>query len=604
VASASKGSDDFAAINETTQFGAATMKALSLFAVCVLAKVLVLAGREITLSWWSPLAYLWQDALIASIFGIVEFFSRGRPWLTWFSYGGIVLYVAINVPLMRILSSPLTWQMSRAAGTALSDSIRHYLTLENLAFIMVVLSAGFVLPFCLRNVSRRAVAAMSMAAIILIALGPTASARVDSIGLHRNAVMALLRSFFPRIAAVDIALEWRAGLFERNQGEDLSAYRGTATNRNILLILLESTGASYLRPYGSSNDPMPNLTKLVETSLLFENAYAVYPESIKGLFSVLCSRYPAFDTRPTDYERVSTASIAKVLSRSGYHTGLFHSGRFMYLGMNSIIQDRGYEILEDAGSISGNFNSSFGVDEPATVKRMLEWLDSLPAGEKFLLTYLPIAGHHPYSTPGPGPFGDRSEQEQYLNALHYGDAALGQLFQGLKSRGLDTNTLFLIFGDHGEAFGQHEGNYGHTLFIHEENVRVPYLIAAPGLIREPKRISRVASLIDTAPTILDLLGVSWPCDYQGSSLLRAAPEMALFYTDYSLGFVGLRDGDWKFIYELESKRSKLFHLDRDKREVDSLAAGYPQRTARYREHLLRWSGAQKELLLHPRGEMF
>jgi len=233
------------------------------------------------------------------------------------------------------------------------------------------------------------------------------------------------------------------------------------------------------------------------------------------------------------------------------------------------------------------------------VKRMLGWIDSLPHDQRFFLTYLPIAGHHPYNAPAAGPFHDRSEQGQYLNALHYGDAALGQFFQGLKSRGLDTNTLFVIFGDHGEAFGQHEGNYGHTLFIHEENVRVPYLVAAPGLVLEPKRVSRIASLIDTAPTILDLLGLPPPGDYQGSSLLRPPCQMALFYTDYSLSLVGLRDGDWKFIYELESKRSKLFHVAQDQRETDNLAGRYPQRAANYREHLLRWSAAQKKRLLHP-----
>src|SRR5687767_15399180 len=56
----------------------------------------------------------------------------------------------------------------------------------------------------------------------------------------------------------------------------------------------------------------------------------------------------------------------------------------------------------------------------------------------------------------------RSSDLQYLNALHFGDAALGKFLDGLKSRGLDTNTIFVIHGDHGEAFGQHEGNYGHT----------------------------------------------------------------------------------------------------------------------------------------------
>jgi hypothetical protein len=82
---------------------------------------------------------------------------------------------------------------------------------------------------------------------------------------------------------------------------------------------------------------------------LFENAYSVYPESIKGLFSVLCSRYPAFDTRAEDYARIRTPSIAEVLAGDGCRTALFHSGRFMYLGMNAVIQRRGFETLGGRG---------------------------------------------------------------------------------------------------------------------------------------------------------------------------------------------------------------------------------------------------------------
>jgi len=55
---------------------------------------------------------------------------------------------------------------------------------------------------------------------------------------------------------------------------------------------------------------------------------------------------------------------------------------------------------------------------------------------------------------------------QYRNALHYGDVSLGTLIEGLRTRGLEENTLWVVYGDHGEAFGQHEGNYGHTFFLY------------------------------------------------------------------------------------------------------------------------------------------
>ena len=206
---------------------------------------------------------------------------------------------------------------------------------------------------------------------------------------------------------------------------------------------------------------------------------------------------------------------------------------------------------------------------------------------------MPIAGHHPYLTPKRGPFPEEEDIDRYRNALHYSDEALGQLLEGLRKRDLERKTLFVITGDHGEAFGQHPGNFGHTLFLYEENVHVPYLIAAPGLIEEQERIGRVVSLVDTAPTVLDLLGISAPAEYEGRSMLKGQSRMALFCTDYSLGLLGLRDGRWKCIHEWESGRSSLYDLEEDPEEKTDVSEVYPERTESYRQHLMMWAAGQK-----------
>ena len=573
------------------------MKALSLFLVLVLAKVAALWGRDVPPSMWSLVAYFWQDALVAFVFGLFELVCR-RAWVSWAIYAVLAGYTAINIPLVRLLSTPMTWSTMRAARGTLADSIEHHLTAGNLLLIVAFIAVAALLPVATGKLPhQRKVRPWGAAfALTLVVTGPSAVGRVDTGGLHRNAVVALLRSGSPRVRADYTERDWRRSPCGSVDGEDLTALRGTSAGRNVVMIHLESTGARYLRPYGAAEDPMPNLTRLAESAVLFENAYAVYPESIKGLFSVLCSRYPAVDTEPEQYASVATPAIAEVLALAGYRTALFHSGRFAYLGMVSIIRNRGYEVLEDAGAISGSFNSSFGVDEPATVKRILTWIDSVPRNDRFFITYLPIAGHHPYDTPGPRPFRGHAEIDRYRNALYFADTALGELLEGFKQRGLDTNTLFVIFGDHGEAFGQHEGNFAHTFFIYDENVRVPFVIAAPASIRAPMRVTRPASLIDTAPTILDLLGLKAPADYQGHSLLDKPEPMALFFTDYSLGWLGLRDGSWKFICELESGRAKLFDLSRDPDEKADLAKEFPARVEKYREHLSAWSAAQRALL--------
>lgn len=579
------------------------MRALALLGVFIVAKLVVLAGRSVELSGWTPIAYFWQDVLIAVMFLLLDRVIR-RAWIGWTIYGSAVVYITINVPIARLLSSPLTWAMINAAGSALSDSIRRHVTVINATLMASIIACGIALPILFRKVKLTIPNAAILPALLIVALGPLATSRVETNGLGRNAIMALATTALPRITAQAsdaVDQDWRVSpvlpLSTAKVDGDLTRLRGLAAGRNVVLILLESAGAQYLKPYGANRDPMPNLSTLARHAILFEHAYAVYPESIKEFFSVLCSRYPAMDTPAESYADVAVPTLASELKRAGYRTALFHSGRFMYLGMYAVVANRGYDILEDAGAIGGNYESSFGVDEPSTVHRSLEWIDSLRPGERFFLTYLPIAGHHPYDSPEAGPFPEQKDSDRYLNALHYADQAMGSLLDGLRARGLDQNTLFVIFGDHGQAFGQHDGNYGHSLFLYEENLRVPYLIAAPGLIAGQFRIDKPISVIDTTPTILDLLGADSPVGFQGGSALPPKARMALFYTDYSLGLMGLRDGCWKYIYELDSERSKLFDLCKNANETDDVSASNLERVAAYRSRLLRWSSAQKALVI-------
>jgi arylsulfatase A-like enzyme len=429
--------------------------------------------------------------------------------------------------------------------------------------------------------------------LLCAALGPLAAARVDTLGLERNAWTALAGPIALHNGPSMAVRDWRARDAARGSAEDLTRLRGALAGRNVVLVSLESTAARYLGIYGAAPDIAPNLSALARSGLVFENAYAVYPESIKGLFSILCSATPGFETNAVSYGGVPCRSAAAVLRDRGYRTALFHSGRFAYLGMNGVIRNRGYDLLADAGDIGGRRDSSFGIDEPSTVARILDWIDA-QRDRPFFVTYLPIAGHHPYESPEGGPFPDDDEFGRYRNAVHDGDAALGALRRGLEARGLDRRTAWVVLGDHGEAFGQHPGNYGHTFQLYDENVRVPFVIAAPGLFTQATRVRRVVSLLDTAPTLLDLIGLPIPASYEGSSMLDGRARMALFFTDYSLPLVGLRDGPRKFIHDLRSGRSRMFDVELDPDETIDLSARYASDARRYADALAAWVAARQE----------
>lgn len=570
------------------------MRAASLGAVFVVAKLLAMAGQSLPFSVWTPVVYLWQDALVALLYAVLDRPLRRFPKVGWSVYGLLVVYAAVNVPIARIVSTPLTCPMFAAARGTLGDSIAHYLTTPNLLLIVLVLAAGAVVPFLLRRLSTRWACGLAAGAGLFVVAGVGCVGAVETRGLHRNAIAAVVSSLFPRLPAVRSEADWRRSPFEPPAATDLSRFRGTARGWNVLMIHLESTAAQYLGLYGAGLDPMPNLTRMSREAILFEEAYAVYPESIKGLASILQSTWPAMDTSPALYEKLEAPSLATLLSGQGYRTGLFHSGRFRYLGMESLIRDRGYETLEDAGAIGGNRQSSFGVDEAATVRRLLEWIDAGPRDRPFFVTYLPIAGHHPYASSATGPFPAEEEIGRYRNALFEGDRALGTIVEGLQSRGLYERTLLVVLGDHGEAFGQHEGNFGHTLFLYEENVHVPLLYVLPDAVRELRRVPGPVSLIDVGPTVLDLLGVAPPREYQGRSLLQGSPGMALFFADTSSPLLGLRDGRWKFIHDLESGRSTLFDLAFDPAEREDRATAFVEQVRAYRDLLKAWSSSQRE----------
>jgi arylsulfatase A-like enzyme len=574
----------------------------SAWTVLLLAKILAIGIAPLLTSGAAFVAFLWQDAAVALIVAGVAMTLRPR-WLVWTSWTVFVVYVAINVPIARVLGSPLTWTMMHAAGGALADSIRHDLTAGNVARIAIVLVAGVVVSRLTRRLAtRRASAAFLVASVLVVATGRLAAVHVDTNGFDRNAITALLPRARPSHAAVaSAATDWRRSPFDRSAqalrlrqgygGQAMpQALSGAARGRNVILVVLESTAAQYLKIYGASDDPMPTLTSLSQHSLVVDAAYTAYPESVKGLYATLCGRFPIFDVPAERHATLPCTSIAQSLSARGYRTALFHSGRFGYLGMAELIRGRGFDALEDAGAIGGNVESSFGVDETATVDRLLGWIDEVDDASPFFAAYLPVAGHHPYASSAPGPFAGTHEIDAYKNALYDADRALARLLDGLRRRGLDRSTMLVVVGDHGEAFGQHPNNAGHTLFIYDENVRVPFVVALPWLIHEQTRLPIVASLIDVGVTIRDLVGDDAASTGEdGRSILAPGGRMALFFTDYARGWLGLRDGCWKYLFETDASRSKLFDVCADPGETRDRAADEAARVDAYRDRLLAWA---------------
>src|ERR1043166_3990251 len=164
------------------------MTAGSLFLVLVLAKAAGLQAHAVVPSYWSAIAYVWQDAAVALGFAIAERLLRPRSRMVKTVYGALAIDAAINVPVVRVLSTPLTWAMVRATRGTLADSIWYYATPANLVPAIAVAATAIALPRLMRRMPQTPIL---IALAACTAAGPIAASRVDTAGLERNALIAL-----------------------------------------------------------------------------------------------------------------------------------------------------------------------------------------------------------------------------------------------------------------------------------------------------------------------------------------------------------------------------------------------------------------------------
>jgi arylsulfatase A-like enzyme len=110
----------------------------------------------------------------------------------------------------------------------------------------------------------------------------------------------------------------------------------------------------------------------------------------------------------------------------------------------------------------------------------------------------------------------------YDGEIAYVDQQLGRLLDFLRASGQYDDTLIVVVGDHGEAFGEH-GDFVHGHLAYDEIMHVPLIVKFPaGMAAPGGAVDALAQLTDVAPTVLDALGLGHLAgDMQGVSLLSA-----------------------------------------------------------------------------------
>jgi choline-sulfatase len=175
----------------------------------------------------------------------------------------------------------------------------------------------------------------------------------------------------------------------------------------------------------------------------------------------------------------------------------------------------------------------------------------------------------------------RNARHAYYAAISYVDERIGELLRALRDTGLDERTVVAFSADHGELLGERGLWYKMSLF--EPSVRVPLIMAAPGRLLA-RRVAEPVSLLDLAPTLLDLAGDpdarELGAGMDGSSLTallegRASVDTGVVASEYlaeglSAPAVMIRRGSHKLV-RCEGDPDQLFDLAEDPHELVNLA---------------------------------
>jgi arylsulfatase A-like enzyme len=315
---------------------------------------------------------------------------------------------------------------------------------------------------------------------------------------------------------------------------------------NILLIVIDTLRADRLGAYGNERGLTPFLDELARRGTVFLNAYAPSSWTCPSVASLFTSRYASqhrvvnFAAKLSDGE----VTLAEQLSAAGYVGGGFTANI-------RLLHEQGYD--QGFGYWRVFLPPSGQKERGDRVRREVSvWVDNSMkvAWQRPLLAYIQfMEPHAPYQPPEPhrtkfqrhddpgvdlavaeqkllrvgqGVRGLSAAELELLESLYDGEVAaideqIRFLFADLETRGFLDNAIVVITADHGEEFGEH-GQLQHGITLYNAAVKVPLIIAAPGVARG-RVVSDNVSLVDVAPTIMELANLPPVPTFEGRSLV-------------------------------------------------------------------------------------
>jgi choline-sulfatase len=359
---------------------------------------------------------------------------------------------------------------------------------------------------------------------------------------------------------------------------------------NVLLITIDTLRWDRVGSYGAAHRPTPALDRLAERGTRFETAIAHAPLTAPSHASILTGLTPIrHGVRDNGaFVLAEKITLASTFRAAGYSTAAFVSGfpldrRFGFAA--------GFQTYDDRLTGSGGPGRAAYTERRAddTTARVLAWLDAAAASRSSSGAARPwfawihyFDPHAAYDPPEPW---KAKMPTPYDGEVAFVDDQIGRVFSKLAQMGAESQTIVAVTADHGESLGDH-GEETHGVFIYDSTLRVPLIMAGPG-VSVGSVASAVGRGVDIMPTLIDSAGLEVPKHLDGRSL-RAALEGRIMddegayieslLAERQFGWAplrGFRDARWKYV---DAPDPELYDLVQDAAELKNRATDAPRRT--------------------------
>lgn len=387
---------------------------------------------------------------------------------------------------------------------------------------------------------------------------------------------------------------------------------------NVVLIHLESLGANRMGLFGNPLEATPTLDRLGREGYFFPNFMVPSSGTARTVFGLITG-IPDISWGGTTATRNPqlVEQYTLVNAFTDYEKLYFLGGSAGWANVKGVLEANIDDLeLWEEGDYEAPEIDVWGISDRSLFKAAHNRLVQLDPQQPFVAFIQTAGNHRPFTIPDDDSGFEVREIDEaevqkhsFLGADQYNAVRLLDynirfyLEELVEGSWYEDNTIFILYGDHNDRSESSE-HMGYSEVLDLDKHHVPLIIYGPGVLNEPRRIERPASLVDILPTALGIAGLPYENRTLGRDLLSwNKPGYALTFGGdrNNRPTIGLLGSDFHLSMFHDGENVRLYSLE-EPVEKEDVSASHPDIVAERKALLEGLYQSARYLMLHNRRD--